>query len=154
MPDAGPLPSPDTEARRLWMGLLARATREELEEAWRGLDPAPVYAFLRRPETGLAMVRGRTGGTGEPFNLGEMTMSRCAVRLIGTTGLAFVAGRDLRRAELAAVFDALLQDAAKRARIETTLVAGIAERLAGERAARSAEVAATRVNFFTLAREA
>jgi alpha-D-ribose 1-methylphosphonate 5-triphosphate synthase subunit PhnG len=154
MPDAGPLPSPDAEARRRWMGLLARATREELEEAWRSLEPAPAYAFLRRPETGLAMVRGRTGGTGEPFNLGEMTLSRCAVRLVGATGLSFVAGRDLRHAELAAVFDALLQDPIRRATIETTLVAGIAHRLAGEHATRMAEVAATRVNFFTLAREA
>src|SRR5262249_26986863 len=113
MPDASARETDEVGRRRHWMGILARASRAELEDAWRALAPQPRYTQLRKPESGLAMVRGRAGGTGAPFNLGEMTMTRCAVRLedgAPVTGLAFVAGRDQRHAELAAVFDALLQD--------------------------------------------
>ena len=57
------------------------------------------------------MVRGRAGGGGAPFNLGEMTATRCTVRTDGGfVGHAYVAGRDERLAELAALVDALLQD--------------------------------------------
>jgi alpha-D-ribose 1-methylphosphonate 5-triphosphate synthase subunit PhnG len=138
------------------MGVLARAGREELEAAWRALVPSPAYTNLRRPETGLVMVRGRVGGTGDPFNLGEMTMTRCAVRLADgarATGLSFVAGRDTRRAELAAVFDALLQDRRRHDAIEDTVITPIEMRLAAQRRRRASDVAATQVDFFTLVRE-
>src|SRR5258708_28323405 len=75
----------DIGERKRWMGILARTPREELESAWAGLDDRPVYKWLRRPEIGLVMVRGRAGGTGQPFNLGEMTVTRCAVRLSDCT---------------------------------------------------------------------
>ncbi len=66
---------------------------------------------MRGPEGGLVMVRGRAGGGGAPFNLGEMTVTRCTVRLgSGLVGHAYVAGREPRRAELAALVDALMQD--------------------------------------------
>src|SRR4051812_28913485 len=115
MPDASASGTDDIGRRRHWMGVLARATRAELEAAWASLLPQPRYTLLRKSESGLAMVRGRAGGTGAPFNLGEMTMTRCAVRLDDrppTTGLSFISGRDPRRAELAALFDALLQNRA------------------------------------------
>jgi alpha-D-ribose 1-methylphosphonate 5-triphosphate synthase subunit PhnG len=142
--------------RRAWMGLLARATLAELEAAWRLLDPAPGYELLRVPENGLVMVRGRIGGSGDAFNLGEMTMTRCAVRLSappGTVGLGYIPGRDRRRAELAALFDALLQDDSRRSALDHAVLQPIARRIATQRRARAAEVAATRVEFFTLVRE-
>jgi alpha-D-ribose 1-methylphosphonate 5-triphosphate synthase subunit PhnG len=138
------------------MGLLARATRTELERAWNELKPIPAYELLRPTESGLVLVRGRTGGSGAPFNLGEMTMTRAAVRLSRgerPLGLSFVAGRDRRHAELAAVFDALLQQLAFRAVIDNGLLHKIAARLKTQRQARAAEVAATRVDFFTMVRE-
>ncbi|GAB4376283.1 MAG: hypothetical protein Kow00121_23160 [Elainellaceae cyanobacterium] len=70
------------------------------------------------------MVQGRTGGAGQPFYLGEMTITRCVVRLetpdleeaIASqfpegviVGFGYVAGRSHRHAELAALCDALLQ---------------------------------------------
>jgi alpha-D-ribose 1-methylphosphonate 5-triphosphate synthase subunit PhnG len=155
MPDAS-ANTADPVPRRRWMGLLARASRAELEAAWRRLAPPPSFAHVRKPETGLVLVRGRAGGTGPAFNLGEMTMTRCAVRVEAArrlVGLSYVAGRDVRRAELAAVFDALLQDPERAAEIETAVIAPIEMRLAGERAAQAAEVAATKVDFFTLVRE-
>lgn len=158
MPDG--LISPSYAPRQSWMALLARATVDELETALSSLTPRPAYTLLRAPEIGLAMVRGRAGGTGNAFNLGEMTMTRCAVRLDAAphpVGLSYIAGRNARRAELAALFDALLQLSlqlpAHSAVISDGLLGGIRRRIETERRARNAETAATRVDFFTMVRE-
>ena len=93
------------------MSALAQAEPPAVEAAWAALPAKPSYRLLRAPETGLVMVQGRAGGTGAPFNLGEMTVTRCSVELPdGTVGHAYVAGRDARHAETAAVLDALLQE--------------------------------------------
>jgi alpha-D-ribose 1-methylphosphonate 5-triphosphate synthase subunit PhnG len=141
------------EARARWMSALARTEPAAIEAAWEALDPRPEYRLLRPPETGLVMVRGRAGGTGAPFNLGEVTVTRCSVELDGgRVGHAYVAGRDRRHAETAAVFDALLQDEARRADLEARVV----EPLVRARAARHREsrirAATTRVEFFTMVR--
>lgn len=139
--------------RRRWMGVLARTKLAALEAAFDALGEAPAYQLLRRPEVGLAMVRARAGGTGQRFNLGEMTMTRCSLRLAsGTVGHGFIAGRDRRKAELAALFDALMQEPAYRERMEACLI-GPSE--AAERARRhdlAVAAAASRVNFFTMVR--
>lgn len=139
-------------ARRRWMGILARATRAEIAALLAAAPPLPPHRRLRGPETGLVMARGRQGGDGAPFNLGEITVTRCTVRLEdGTAGHAYVAGRDARQAELAALLDAALQDPACRA----GLLAAVIEPLAAAQAARAARdaarAAATRVQFFTMA---
>jgi alpha-D-ribose 1-methylphosphonate 5-triphosphate synthase subunit PhnG len=140
------------KARARWMSILARATRGELEQAWAGLSDRPAYELLRRPEIGLAMVRGRAGGTGNPFNFGEMTVTRCAIRLPdGTTGHCYAAGRDGRKAELAALFDALLQGPS-RSRLEAELIAPLSRRQAADRSQASRKAAATKVEFFTMVR--
>src|SRR5580698_412180 len=97
-------------ARQHWMSVLARAPAETIEALLTRDGHLPAWTRVRGPETGLVMVRGRAGGSGSPFNLGEMTVTRCTVRLgSGTAGHAYIAGRDERRAEMAAVADALLQ---------------------------------------------
>ncbi len=101
-------PHPDPE-RRHWMAVRARAEAEAIAALLAPLPAFPAHEKLRPAETGLVMVRGRAGGDGAPFNLGEMTVTRCAVRLGETVGHAYVAGRDKRQAELAAVLDAALQ---------------------------------------------
>ncbi|WP_114375763.1 phosphonate C-P lyase system protein PhnG [Elioraea thermophila] len=138
--------------RRRWLGVLARAPRESLRAALATLDPAPAWTRLRGPETGMIMVRGRIGGDGSPFNLGEMTVTRCSVALpCGTVGHAWLAGRDERRAELAAVCDALLQTALF-ARLNEALIEPEERRQAMEREQVRRRAAATRVDFQTLAR--
>ncbi|MDY6841482.1 MAG: phosphonate C-P lyase system protein PhnG [Pseudomonadota bacterium] len=137
------------EARQHWMGVLARASEESLEQWLEGIG-CPDYRHLRAPEIGLAMVRGRTGGTGNSFNLGEMTMSRCVVELAGgTLGFGYVQGRSRRHAELAAVFDALLQldDGLQR-----TLIEPLHAQWLAARREQSRKAAATRVNFMTMVR--
>lgn len=152
-PDAGPEDQDGTVARRRWMGVLALAGRAELEAHWEQVAPKPDYAWLRQPETGLVMVRGRAGGTGARFNLGEMTVTRCTLRLAeGAVGTAYVAGRDRRHAELAALFDALLQLPGRREALDRTVIAPLAEAQAARQAERGRKANATRVEFFTLVR--
>ncbi len=148
---------PEIAARQRWMAVLARAARPDLEAALARQTPAPQWRVLRAGEVGLAMVRGRAGGTGAPFNLGEMSVTRCAVALAGDgvtrVGIAYLAGRDRRRAELAAVLDALLQDPARRAALTADVIAPLAALQVRRRADVAAATAATRVDFFTVARE-
>ena len=143
--------SPEIEVRRRWMAVLAKAEPQALERAMRALLPEPPpYTLLRRPETGLVMVRGRAGGDGRRFNLGEMTLTRCSVRLDGgAVGHSYIAGRDRRHAELAALADALLQQDAIDPEALITPLAAAQQRRREEASAKSAE---TRVDFFTLVR--
>lgn len=147
---AGKEHSEEVAARRRWISVLAGATAAELEVAWEGLPSRPSRQFLRAPETGMVMVRGRAGGTGRRFNLGEMTVTRCAVRLDdGTVGHGYVAGRSPRHAELAAAFDALMlrEDAGAAAAVET-----LARSRDERRSATAAKTASTKVDFFTVVR--
>jgi len=142
-------------ARQRWMAVLARAGTAELEAGLeRALGGVPEYRVLRGPEAGLVMLRGRAGGAGERFNLGEMTVTRCTVRVEASGGLvghAYVAGREARRAELAALADALLQDQARRDALEAVLVAPLARAQAATQEETARKAAATRVEFFTMA---
>lgn len=146
------------EARRDWMGILARAPLGALEEWARATAQAgtlPGRSWLRKPETGLVMVRARAGGTGERFNFGEMTLTRCALRLeSGQVGVAYVQGRSQRKAELAAIADAMLQANAWRDRLRRELIEPLRRQLAGEADRMQRKAQATRVEFFTLARDA
>lgn len=144
---------PETAPRQAWMGLLARATPARLA----GLFPdLPAHDFLRAPEVGAVMVRGRIGGVGQPFNLGEMTLTRCSLRLAGgvaggVVGHAHVQGRDKAHAIRAAVIDALMQTGAADG-LRVAVLAPLAADETARRAARAAKAAATRVEFFTLVR--
>ncbi|MFN4098830.1 MAG: phosphonate C-P lyase system protein PhnG [Pararhodobacter sp.] len=141
--------STHTQDRAATMGLLARAPAERLAEL---LPDLPAHTLVRGPETGTVMVRGRQGGVGAPFNLGEMSVTRCTLRLeSGAVGHAHVQGRDKAHARRAALMDALLQTGAEVALRETVL-APLAAEEAARREARARKAAATRVEFFTLVR--
>jgi len=140
--------------RNEWMGVLAKAPEALLERLWDAAGITASFDWLRRPETGAVMVRGRAGGTGAPFNLGEMTVTRCALRLAtGEVGHAYVAGRSHAKAELAALCDALLQDTEDAAAVRERVLTPLAEAAVEMRAASAAKAAATKVEFFTMARE-
>lgn len=101
----------------------------------------------------MVMLRGRVGGTGNPFNLGEASVVRCAVRLgDGPLGVSYALGRDKRRAELAALFDALLQDPQHHDDLQRELIAPLARAQAQARAQKQNDVADSKVEFFTFVR--
>jgi len=145
-----PIPSDPAINRRDWLSLLARAPADRLAALFP--DPLPEHAMLRAPEIGSVMVRGRTGGTGSPFNLGEMTVTRCTLRLAdGTVGHAYVQGRDRSHALRAAAIDALMQTAAA-PDLRRRCLDPLAQEEAMRRATRAAKAAATKVEFFTMVR--
>lgn len=138
-------------ARQRWLAVLARAGRDALEGAL-ARAAAPQHELVRAAECGMVMLRGRTGGTGEAFNLGEATVTRCAARIGPHLGVGYVLGRDRRRAELVAVLDALLQDPQRQSALLRELVDPLAQEHAQARAQRSSAAAASRVEFFTMVR--
>jgi alpha-D-ribose 1-methylphosphonate 5-triphosphate synthase subunit PhnG len=139
----------DPNARKDWISTLAKAPAAELQ---RLIAELPEHELLRPAEVGAVMVRGRVGGTGAPFNLGEMSVTRCSVRLAdGTVGHAWVQGRDKDHARRAAVVDALMQTDAARD-IQQQVIAPLVETARQKRAARAEKAAGTKVDFFTLVR--
>lgn len=143
----------ESSERRDWMGVLARAEGDGLARLWEAAGEVVAHRPLRRPETGLVQLRGRIGGSGSPFNLGEATVTRCSVLAEGErVGHAYVLGRDRRHAELAALIDALLQDPARRARLLEAVVEPLRAAEQERRRARRRAAETTRVDFFTLVR--
>ncbi|NMM44228.1 phosphonate C-P lyase system protein PhnG [Rhodospirillaceae bacterium KN72] len=143
----------ETAARQEWMALLSWATTARLSTLWDGVPDKPGARFLRAPECGLVMTQGRIGGTGSPFNLGEITVTRCSVILDnGTVGHAYQAGRDKAKAEISATLDAMMQDPARRVDLDRTVFQPLRAERARKDAARAAKAAATKVDFFTMVR--
>jgi alpha-D-ribose 1-methylphosphonate 5-triphosphate synthase subunit PhnG len=142
---------PAQAQRRRWMAVLARADAAAITTQLASCPPLPSWSLLRGPECGLVMVRGRMGGGGAPFNLGEMTVTRCTVRTdLGHIGHAYVAGRNERQAELAAAIDAFMQDASLREVLQQTVIAPLARTQQARREQTAAKAAATRVQFFAM----
>lgn len=149
----------DTQERRRWMRTLAAAGPQELAVLWQSRDPRPHAEWLRGPEAGLVMVRGRIGGTGDRFNLGEATVTRATVRLHGdplraeSVGTSYVLGSDLDHARYGALFDALLQDPDHREQVLAEVIEPLEAAQQARDDAGRAEARATVVDFFTVARE-
>ena len=146
-------PISTADGRRAAMALLAQGEMAEIADGLAAFAGPLRYVELRPAATGLVMLRGRIGGDGAPFNLGEATVTRAAVRMeSGEVGFSYLLGRDQKRARLAAVCDALWQRADSRDAIERHVLAPIKARVERERAQKRSEAAATRVDFFTLVR--
>jgi len=141
--------------RRRWLSLLAKAPAKRLEVLWAELGPVPTYTLVRRPEVGLVMVKGRISGSGATFAMGEMTVTRAAVRLeSGEMGIGYVGGRKPRQAEIAAALDALGQRDEWRQPIEDRVIVPLTKEAESRHLRIRSRAAATKVDFFTVAREA
>jgi alpha-D-ribose 1-methylphosphonate 5-triphosphate synthase subunit PhnG len=138
--------------RKAAMAVLAHAEAGEIAARLRALA-LPAHQDLRAPENGLVMLRGRVGGDGAPFNLGEATVSRAAVRLAsGEVGFGYTLGRDGEKARLIALCDALVQSSDFGRAVEREIVAPLREQLMVRRKQAAAETAATKVDFYTMVR--
>ena len=143
----------DQAERKAVMATLAQASGDDIVRLWNAAGLPSEAELLRGPETGLVTVRGRIGGGGAPFNVGEATVTRATVRLpSGQVGHSYMLGRDRKKARLAAIADALWQDPAHRLTVETALVAPLRAAQSDAREKRRAETAATKVDFFTMVR--
>lgn len=139
--------------------VFARASAEDLAEHWAAWPDPPVVEYLRGPESGLVMVQGRIGGSGDRFNLGEATVVRATALLRGgalraeAVGTSYVLGSNPDHAGLASIFDALLGDPDQRELVLERVIEPLEELQIADDARTRAEARATTVNFFTVARE-
>lgn len=141
-----------TALRREAMSVLSRSAASDIGALMARLT-LPPHEELRSPESGLVMLRGRIGGDGAPFNLGEATVARAAVRLHGgEVGIGYALGRDGAKARMIALCDAMIQSPGHRPQVEELVVAPLRARLLSARQRQAAETAATRVDFYTLVR--
>jgi alpha-D-ribose 1-methylphosphonate 5-triphosphate synthase subunit PhnG len=138
--------------RKAAMAVLAQSTTAEIAARLISLT-VPAHESLREPENGLVMVRGRIGGDGAAFNLGEATVSRAAVRLAsGEFGFGYTLGRDRDKARMIALCDALVQSDQFSRVVETSVIAPLRDAMLARRQQKAAETAATRVDFYTMVR--
>src|SRR6478752_248881 len=125
--------------RKAVMAVLAQADAADISGRLETIA-LPAHEDLREPENGLVMVRGRVGGDGAPFNLGEATVSRAAVRLpTGEVGFGYTLGRDRRKAKLIALCDAMVQSDEFAAAVEAGVVAPLRAAMIEKRNRKSAE---------------
>lgn len=138
--------------RKAWLSILAKAPAAEVAKHFTALDGQTDYTQLRAPEIGAVMMRGRMGGTGDAFNLGEMTVTRCSIELAsGEIGHGYVQGRNRVKAEQVAVLDALLQTRHADALLRD-IVVPLQQSMATTQDTNAKKAAATKVDFFTLVR--
>jgi alpha-D-ribose 1-methylphosphonate 5-triphosphate synthase subunit PhnG len=138
--------------RKAAMALLAHCDAAEIAR-YLGAIAVPAHEELREPENGLVMVRGRIGGDGAPFNLGEATVSRAAVRLsTGEVGFGYTLGRDREKARMIALCDAMVQSGEFAHAVEAGVLAPLRAAVISMQDRKAAETAATRVDFYTLVR--
>ncbi len=141
------------QQRQCWMAVLAASTPQQLKAHWQALDLRVDFHLVRAPEIGLTQLQARMGATGRRFVLGDMTVTRAVIRLAGGAyGYSYVAGRDKAHAELCALADALLQLPAHHEQLQQRLIEPLAALRREQQQARAREIAASRVDFFTLVR--
>ena len=144
--------NPKQAQRKAAMTVLANSDAVEISGRLAAIA-LPAHENLREPENGLVMVRGRIGGDGAPFNLGEATVSRAAVRLAtGEVGFGYTLGRDGAKARMIALCDAMVQSEQFAGAVEAQVIAPLRAAIMAERNRKAAEAAATRVDFYTLVR--
>ena len=140
--------------RQRLMAACSVAKATEFDQAINMFDGSQTAMDVRAPEVGMIMMRGRIGGDGPPFNVGEATVTRAVVRLeTGEIGYSYLLGRSIERARMAAILDAIGQSSpARMSELEDAFVAPVLQRIKAARQAKQAEVATTKVNFFTMVR--
>jgi alpha-D-ribose 1-methylphosphonate 5-triphosphate synthase subunit PhnG len=137
-----------SDDRAAWMSVLSCARRADLEPYWHGFADQAQFTWLKKPEFGAVLVRGRINGRDAEFNVGELTLTRCSLQLgDGPVGVGYVAGCDKRHATMAAVFDALLQVADARGTRARGVINELRAALATRRSAVAEKTEASRVDF-------
>lgn len=139
--------------RQHWMSVMAKSSAETLIALSDDYVNSHPFETIRAAEVGLTQVRGRMGGTGSQFNVGDMTITRCVVRSPeGHYGHSYIMGRNKDHATRAATLDAMLQDQIHQSLLMEKIIQPLAQDLAIKKVQKADTVAQTKVNFFTLVR--
>jgi alpha-D-ribose 1-methylphosphonate 5-triphosphate synthase subunit PhnG len=140
------------EKRKSWMSLLATSNQSDLLNLWEQKKIRVNYIWLRTPEIGSIMAQGRMGVTGDKFNIGEVTITRCSLKLnCGTIGHSYVQGRSKKKAEISALCDALMQTKMSK-EINKNIIIPLEKIKKDNKRKILSKAEATKVDFFTLVR--
>ena len=140
------------EKRKSWMSLLATSSQSYLLNLWEQKKIKVNYVWLRTPEIGSIMAQGRMGVTGDKFNIGEVTITRCSLKLnCGTIGHSYVQGRSKKKAEISALCDALMQTKMSK-EINKNIIIPLEKIKKDNKDKILSKAEATKVDFFTLVR--
>ena len=140
------------EKRKSWMSLLATSSQSDLLNLWEQKKIKVNYVWLRTPEIGSIMAQGRMGVTGDKFNIGEVTITRCSLKLnCGTIGHSYVQGRSKKKAEISALCDALMQTKMSK-EINKNIIIPLKKIKKDNKDKILSKAEATKVDFFTLVR--
>ena len=140
------------EKRKSWMSLLATSNQSDLLNLWEQKKIKVNYVWLRTPEIGSIMAQGRMGVTGDKFNIGEVTITRCSLKLnCGTIGHSYVQGRSKKKAEISALCDALMQTKMSK-EINKNIIIPLEKIKKNNKDKILSKAEATKVDFFTLVR--
>lgn len=135
------------------LSILAKAPLNIMLEYWQAINVDATFKFLKKPEVGMAMVRAQAGSGGENFNMGEMSMTRCVVRLDSDeVGYGYVAGRSKKKSELVALIDACWQKKSLKNIIEEKIIEPLYHIQASKEKIISENTESSKVNFFTMVR--
>lgn len=144
----------EQQQRQQLLSTLARSSFSDIETHWNSNPDQHQFQHIRKPETGMIMAVGRAGGNGDPFNMGEVTVSRCTLRLeSGETGFGYVRGRNLKHAETIALLDAISQKHNDESRhVVEELLPALQKLIETEKQQKQSDAQQTRVDFFTMVR--
>lgn len=128
------------------MAVMARASRDDLARLWQAAGTGMAPETLLAPETGMVRLTTRAGHSGPCFQFGEATLTRAVVAWQGLRGYAVHLGSDGPKAQTAACLDLLVQTGCQEV---LKGVQDMAAAQAAREAARTAQVEATKVRFYT-----
>ena len=145
----------DSSRRQSWLRALAHAPEPLLADAARRATESLQVRWLREPETGLVMLRGRIGNQGDRYNVGEATVCRAVARVEGpdgtvTLGVGYVLGRSADRARRVALIDAALQQPTLHVHLVEHVLAPLQGAVESAWANQASEAETSRVRFYTL----
>ncbi|MFT6303918.1 MAG: alpha-D-ribose 1-methylphosphonate 5-triphosphate synthase subunit PhnG [Pseudomonadales bacterium] len=143
----------NTEQRQNLLSILAKSSLKDIQSCWHHSLDDYQFKTIRPPQTGMVMAVARTETTGEPFNLGEVSVTRCALRLeSGETGVGYSMGSDKDQVLHIALIDALAQVGQDFETLSTDVINPLKQKIADRQKRQKAQTDTTKVDFLTIIR--
>lgn len=143
----------DVVQRQQLLSVLAKSSLKDIQQHWEHSLHDFEYSPLRAPQTGMVMAVARAEGSGEPFNLGEVSVTRCAIKLTtGQTGIGYVMGSSKEHSLHVALLDALAQVDDQYEDIKLKLIQPLQQKIEQRNQQQQQKTAATKVDFLTMVR--
>jgi alpha-D-ribose 1-methylphosphonate 5-triphosphate synthase subunit PhnG len=139
------------ETRAYQLSIFSKTNESLLKNSLDHINFKENYDVLLGPEIGSIMIQGRAGGTGDKFNLGEATLTKCIVKFQEKTGYSYHLGRNLIKSEYGAILDALMQIESYHSKL-LIYVKEFQEQIQKEKIKIIADSSESKVDFFTMVR--